>query len=280
MVLSANPTSRVTSTFSTWKAGWTLDTKNDWKHDGKFVVAGGKTMPADTPMDQLSPFLPDNGAEVKGDLVMVNGIMTDLALQSEDLQAMANKGFSVIGVHNATKGMAFDLAQCVGDKLDVHLAENGAISTTMRLLHNSLDNQQPVRLVGHSQGALVISSALHAVSDELKESGLSQEQTEDALSKVAVTSLGGAAATFPEGPTYSHVYNTYDVVPMVSGRPVVAVVSPNQKERFYRISVVRDNEELPPWSNGISNRLARWVDQTTHGPQHVYLPNVPEGVIA
>lgn len=270
---------------STWTKvaetpGWSLDVENDWKFDGDFVVDGGKTLPRDTPPEQLKPFTPNNGAEAKGDLVMVNGIMTDVALQTSDLQAMANEGYRVIGVHNATKGMVADLAQCVADKMDFHIAENGAISTTVTLVRKAIEKDSPINLVGHSQGALIISAALGKLRNNLLEGGFSKDQAEHALAKVNVTSLGGAAATYPKGPAYTHIYNTKDAVPMLAGRPLVAKLLPDSKETLYKFSLVQDATDLPPWKNGISNRLARYVDQTTHGPQHVYLPRLPDnGVV-
>lgn len=260
-------------------AGWSLDTRNDWKHDGVLVAAGGKTIAPETALDQVDHYVPSNGAEIKGDVVMVNGIMTDVALQSADLQAMADQGFRVVGVHNATRGLVHDLAQCVGDKLDLHTAENKATRTTARLIQQAAESGRQLSLVGHSQGALIISAALFQVSESLKASGFSAAQTEEKLSEIGVTTLGGAAATFPKGPYYSHHYNTKDLVPMVTGRPLWARLAPDANETLHGFSTVESAGELPPWSNGVGNRLARYVDATTHGPRSIYLPRL-EGVVA
>lgn len=262
------------------KPGQKLDTKNDWKHDGDFVVAGGKTMPADTPLEQLEAFVPDNGAEIRGDVVMVNGIMTDVALQSADLQAMANKGYRVVGVHNATKGLLADLGQCLADKLNIHPFENRAITTTNRVVADAVEKGLTFNLVGHSQGALIVSDGISPVSRRLTSNGLSSSEVRSAFSKMPVTTLGGASATFPEGPAYSHHYNRADLVPMATGRPLAHALSADSNETMVGFTEKRQAGELPPWSNGISNRFARWVEETTHGVREIYLPHVSEGFLA
>ena len=258
--------------------GWTLDTENDWRHDGDFVVAGGKTMPADTALGKLNPFTPDNGTPIQGDVVMVNGIMTDVALQAADLQSMANRGFRVVGIHNATKGMFRDLAQCVGDKLDLKIANNKAVDTAKRVAREVLAQQAPVALCGHSQGALVLSCALEQLSGELLSTNRNDvERTEKQLSALHVNTLGGASTFFPTGPRYTHHYNSYDLVPMLAGRPLGSVFETYPGEKFDKFSKLRQPEELPPWSNGVSNRLARLVDETTHGPRAIYVDRIPAG---
>lgn len=274
----------VSSTFSTWTnhfasnqrppAGWSLDTRTDWQHDGQLVVAGGKTASPDSALGDLDHFVPSNGAEIQGDVVMVNGIMTDLALQSADLQAMADRGFRVVGVHNSTRGLVNDLAQCVGDKLNLHTAENKATTTTARLVQQAVETGRQLSLVGHSQGALIISAALYQVNKELAASGHSASEAEAKLAHIEVTTLGGAAATYPKGPTYAHHYNTSDLVPMVTGRPLWASLAPDSKESLHSFSACQPAGQLPPWSNGVTNRLARLVDATVHGASAVYLPRL------
>ena len=265
----------------TTKPGATLNTRDDWKYDGEFVVAGGQTMPAETPLDQLDPFTPNNGAEVKGDMVMINGIMTDVALQTVDLQAMANKGYRVVGVHNATRGLAADLGQCLADKLNFHPFENRAITTAARVVAEAVEKNQHFTLSGHSQGALVVSSALSEVSNGLKAKGLDSQAIACAFSSVPVTTHGGAAATFPTGPRYTHQYNRHDLVPMLTGRPLMATIFPDPNERLVGFSETREPGELPAWSSGVSNRFARYVEETTHGIREIYLPHLgDEGVVA
>ena len=249
--------------------GWTLDTQDDWRHDGA-LVGEKNTASLNTPLDQVDAFLPSNGAEVRGTAVMINGIMSDLALQRAELQALADTGLRVVGIHNSTKGMLRDFAQSVGDKLG--LANNKAVDTAARVIGQAVKQREPLHIVGHSQGALVASRALEEVLEELQKEGLSQEQAEKALSPITVTSLGGSAWTYPEGPTYHHYYNDRDLVPLLTGRPIPAKVFDSSKETMHRFSRVSPSGELPPWKNGWVNRFARYVDATVHGARQVYLP--------
>jgi len=191
-------------------------------------------------------------------VVMVNGIMTDVALQASDLQRMANTGCRVVGVHNATKGMMRDLAQCAGDKLDLKMANNAATETVAQVIHQILHKDEPPLLVGHSQGALVVSNALGRVGGE-------------GLKKLEVLTLGGASWTFPEGPKYKHFVNVFDAVPMGAGVGAVSWMTcgPDQVKRF---GEVHRPTNLPSLEEDVSNYLARVVDRSVHGPQDVYIP--------
>jgi hypothetical protein len=238
------------------------------------VTAGGQTMPADTPLEELTPFVPNNGAEIQGDVFMVNGILSDVALQAADLQAYANKGYRVVGIHNATRGMARDLAQCLGDKLDLSLANNKAVNTARRVTQEVLAKQLAVTLCGHSQGALVLSRAIAEVGEEMSQAGVAKTEVREKLAPLKVETLGGASATFPAGPQYTHRYNTLDLVPMLTGRPLFSLVKRYPGESFHKFSKLRSPEELPPWKNGVVNRLARLVDATTHGARDIYIDRI------
>lgn len=237
-----------------------LDTVNDHKCDGHFVGAGGQCFHPDTYWGDVPPVLPDNGKPVYASVVMVNGIMTDVSLQASDMQRMANTGCKVVGVHNATKGMFRDLAQCVGDKLDLKMSNNAATETVARVVRDILSTQiqPPPLLVGHSQGALVLSNALGRV--------------EGSLDKLDVLTMGGASWSFPSGPKYRHFVNVFDAVPMGAGVGALSYFSSGEVNRF---SEVNKPTNLPSLEEDVSNYLARVVDRSVHGPQDVYIPNLP-----
>ena len=241
-----------------------LDTVKDHQADGCFVGACGKVYPPSTPWDEVPPVLPDNGKPVWRSVVMVNGIMTDVALQSSDLQRMANTGCKVVGVHNATKGMMMDLAQCVGDKLNVEMANNAATETVAQVIHQILHKDEPPLLVGHSQGALVVSNALGRVGGE-------------GLKKLEVLTMGGASWTFPEGPKYKHFVNVFDAVPMGAGVGAVSWMTCGADDQVHRFGEVHRPTNLPSLEEDVSNYLARVVDRTVHGPQDVYIPKWEAG---
>jgi hypothetical protein len=248
--------------------GMKLDIDRDWPHDGCFVGAGGQVFPADTALEKVPAILPDNGIAVKKNLIMVNGIMTDVALQASDLQGVANQGFRVVGIHNDTNGLFRDLAQCLGDKLDLEMADNRAVDTAERVIAQAISQDQPLHLLGHSQGALILSRALDRVRDQLK------NDADDKLSKIEVTTIGGAAYTYPHGPHYRHVINHYDIVAMSAGKGLVSGVTGGSDDEVFRFSEIHNHHHLPPVGNGASNFFARFVDRTTHGPQDVYLPHL------
>ncbi len=251
------------------RPGWCLDIENDRNHDG-VLVGASRTFLGDSDTAHKDAFVPSNGKLIKGDVVMVNGIMTDLDLQRADLQAMANLGYRVVGIHNATAGLMADLGQCVQDKLD--LGDNKAVDTAADMIRKAVFQDKPLHLVGHSQGALIVSRALGRVTQEIVADGLTREQAAQSLAHIQVTSLGGAAWTYPEGPTYHHFYNDRDIVPTLMGRGFPGKFFDNKKESLHPFSQVRESGELPDWSKSVGNRIARYTDATTHGAREVYLP--------
>ncbi|ODT68598.1 hypothetical protein ABS71_09645 [bacterium SCN 62-11] len=234
-----------------------LDTVKDHECDGHFVGADGKCYHPDTYWRDVPPVLPNNGKPAYRSVVMVNGIMTDVALQASDMQRMANTGCKVVGVHNATKGMMRDLAQCVGDKLNLRMANNGATSTVAKVVRDILNEVEPPLLVGHSQGALVLSNALGSVDASLK--------------NLDVMTLGGASWSFPSGPKYKHFVNVFDGVPMGAGVGALSCFSSGTVSRF---SEVKKPTNLPSLEEDVSNYLARVVDRSVHGPQDIYIPEL------
>jgi hypothetical protein len=89
----------------------------DRAHDGEILGADGLwSLLAQE--SQVAPVLPNNGARVTSTVILVNGIMTDAALHLADMQGLANTGCAVLGVRNATQGLARDLLECVHNKLD------------------------------------------------------------------------------------------------------------------------------------------------------------------
>lgn len=247
--------------------GMTLDVEHDRQLDGFFVGAEGQTFPSVMPWDMVPPMLPNNGKPVSSTVLMVNGIMTDVALQASDMQCLANTGCSVVGIHNATRGMLLDLAQCLGDKLNVAMANNKATQTVAQAVADCLqkDANKPTLILGHSQGALVLSNALADA-----QSGTTPEAA-DRLRTLEVATLGGASWTFPEGPRYTHIVNTFDAVPMAAGVGAIAGLTTGAEDKIVRFNEFHRPTNLPDPSKGMNNYLARAVDRAVHGPQDVYI---------
>jgi hypothetical protein len=189
----------------------------DTAYDGAFVGANGQVYPRDTPINQIPPVRPSNGARPIGTAIYVNGINTDVATQSTSLQAIADKtGFQVIGIHNSTNGMIRDLAQCLGDKAD--LGSNAAVDQLADQLYAAIQRGEPIHVMAHSQGGLITSRALQHVQRRLRiEDGMSRAEAERAMSLINVETFGAAAQTYPNGPNYVHYVNRFDLVPTQFG---------------------------------------------------------------
>lgn len=191
--------------------------KPDRAQDGMFVGAGGKTLPATTPLKDIPGVTPANNANPDKTILYVNGIMTPTAGQLGEMQALANSsGAKVVGIHNATEGLVKDLAQCVTDKLDK--GKNPAVDTLADTLYSELKAGRDVHLVGYSQGGLITSRALNDVAKRLRiEDGLSPAQVEAKMGKLSVETFGAASTKYPDGPKYVHYVNNADPVPTLTG---------------------------------------------------------------
>ena len=254
----------------------TLDVDTDWKWDGYFVGEGGRTWAPGTALDRVRPVKPHQGVVSNQRLVLINGIMTDVSLQYRDMQELADRtGSEVIGIHNATRGMTRDLLQCVGDKLELEIANDRAVDTTEKVIRDALDMGKEVHFVAHSQGAIILSNALGRVESELRDEAPEKNPYEVAgqFRGIEATTLGGAAWTFPDGPEYRHYVNRLDVVPMLTGtgldslNPWGHIGAGAEVEHFTELKAP---EDLPPLKNGSGNLVARFVDRTVHGLQDIY----------
>ncbi len=250
-------------------ASFTAAMASDLSHDGWLLGAGGRLYPPQTFSADVPGLKPVEARPIRERVLLINGIMTPAVLHQQDMQVLANTGRDVVGIRNATRGMIRDLSQCLLDKLD--LGTNPAVETTKRAILDAIKANQPLHLIGHSQGALILSRALFDVRNSLMlEGGMNAATAEATLSNIKVTTMGGASMNYPDGPRYTHWVNTYDLVPTSQG--IGLPFSHPGKN-----AVVREFKELdapghmPALEDGLVNYLARLVDRTTHGPQDVYM---------
>jgi len=248
-----------------------LDTRHDRQGDGCLLGREGELYPPDTPLDRVEPVTTSDGSAPRGSVVFVNGIMTDQALQHQVHQALAGRGFSVVGVRNATEGLARDLWQCARDKMN--LDHNPATETVLRLLSESLDKSQPLHLIGHSQGSLIVSNAIKRLSKDLQSQGLSQPQIMEKLGLIQITTIGGATFHYPPGPRYHHLMNWVDPVTWMAGNAAISWLTCQEGE-VSRFTAFETPQGLPPLSEGLSTYFCRFVDSTVHGPKDVYAPHL------
>jgi len=193
------------------------ETPVDKQFDGFFVGANGQTYAPGTSLSEIRAVTPAGGVRNNETLIFVNGIRTNVAGQSNSLQAIAgNTGSRVVGVHNATEGFGADVLQSLGDKLDI--GSNPAVDTLADTVYNELRAGRNVHLLAHSQGALVTSRALQDVKNRLMlEDGISRREAEALMNNIKVETFGGAARRFTDGPQYVHYINRNDGVPQAFG---------------------------------------------------------------
>ncbi|MBI4852876.1 MAG: hypothetical protein HY819_13865 [Acidobacteria bacterium] len=205
----------------TWRAAAPValpDGQADKAYDGKFIGAGAKAYPTNTPLSDIPAVRPNNGTPSNGEtIIYVNGINTEKSGQANSMQAIANRtGSNVVGIHNSTEGMLKDLAQSLGDKAD--LGNNPAVNSVANAVYNEIKAGRQVHLMGHSQGGLILSRALTDVKNRLMiEGGMSRSQAENTLKNVKVETFGAAAGSYPDGPKYIHYVNRADPVPVLFG---------------------------------------------------------------
>ena len=173
-------------------------------YDGHLVGADGKAYPPGTRIEDVPPVKPQSG-NGSGTLVFVNGIGESRAGNAGHLQQIANRsGMNVVGLYNATQGTLKDLVQCLKDKAD--------------LVYAKVKAGEPVRVMAHSQGALITERALQDVQNRLMaEDGMSKADAQRAMGKIGVETFGGAGKSFVDGPKYVHYVNRSDIVPMGFG---------------------------------------------------------------
>ncbi len=190
---------------------------SDKQFDGHFVGANGQTFAPNTPLNKIPAVTPQGGVRSNETMIYVNGIQTNVAGQSNSLQAIAdNSGSRVIGVHNATGTFVGDVAQSLGDKLDI--GRNPAVDTLADTVYSELRAGREVHLLAHSQGAIITSRALQDVKNRLMlEDGMPQNRAEALMNNIKVETFGGASRRFPDGPQYVHYVNRNDGVPQAFG---------------------------------------------------------------
>jgi hypothetical protein len=193
------------------------ETPSDKQFDGHFVGADGQTFAPGTSLSEIPAVMPAGGVRNNETLIYVNGIRTNVAGQSNSLQAIADStGSRVVGVHNATEGFGSDVLQSFGDKLDI--GNNPAVDTLADTVYDELRAGRAVHLLAHSQGALVTSRALQDVKNRLMLEGrMSRVDAEALMNNIRVETFGGAARRYTDGPQYIHYVNRNDGVPQAFG---------------------------------------------------------------
>lgn len=183
--------------------------------DGHIIGPDGRAYaPGTNPFD-IPAVEPESG-RADETVIFVNGQGTTPTGLEDDLQDLAETTQkNVVAVYNATEGnVAEDTIDSLLGKFGI---DNPATQTTADLVYEQLENGEDVHLVAHSQGAIIVSEALSEVRRRYEAQGLSEAQIDAKLANVTVETFGGAAQTYPDGPTYVHYVNQADFVPRELG---------------------------------------------------------------
>lgn len=196
--------------------------QEDAAYDGAWVGRKGVCYRSSSPLSLVPPTRPIGGcsgpqgaAEASGParVIYVNGVRNRVQKQALSLAALANTlGADCVGIHVASAGPSMDLLTAVAERLRVR--ESAAVATLEGVLRRELeDGVGRIRIVAHSLGAAIVARALERVACDLPDTPEGRER----LSRIEVTTLGGAERSFPAGPRYRHFINEHDPVAMTLG---------------------------------------------------------------
>ncbi|HLL55261.1 MAG TPA: hypothetical protein VK447_17015, partial [Myxococcaceae bacterium] len=185
--------------------------------DGMSLGGDGRLYDPSTPLSQVPAFQPNNAAPTatRNPSIQTNGIMTNATVHANALQDLANAtGRSVVGVRNATNGIVSDLVESTTEKFGRESRPSQALT---EVINNQLTAGHRPDLHAHSQGAIINSSALQQVQQGLQAAGRTPDQVRQDLSAISLSTYGGAAQTFVDGPAYTHNINRLDPVSRTVG---------------------------------------------------------------
>jgi hypothetical protein len=150
-------------------------------------------------------------------LLSVNGMGCELMQAVEETKEKAKiEGCTSICLYDATSGdMVSDVIQAINHKFNA--GESKTVLTLKTIIHDAIKSGKELFLSGDSRGAAVIGRALCDVEMELLKSGKSKEAVEKAFSNFRVTTTGGAAWCFPDGPKYVHYICKQDLIAFYFG---------------------------------------------------------------
>ena len=231
--------------------------------DGTFIVVAENTGDAQAPLTFVSPTTPlDNippicvGQKENGKTrtIVVNGMNQEPKefIVWAEIYAEAAPG-PVLPLYNLSKGMFLDTLEASSDRLNI--LESRTTAALVEKILEAAQEAAPLHLVGHSQGALVISRALFESMRILK-SELTPQGFERFFRGLTVETFGGAAALYPSGPTYIHYVNDRDPVSYYLGVGRYGLSPQEQREVAASMQVPLT---LRLSLSAVGNRYAPWA---------------------
>jgi hypothetical protein len=212
----------------------------DPRYDGGFIGADGVVYPASS-LGEVPPILPSDGRTPNETIVYVNGAGSNSAGSFHEAQEVADAtGAQVVGLDNASNGGVWDVVQALEDLFRVD--QNPASASLANLVVDRLERGEPLHLMGHSQGGLIICNGLQAAHDQLKAQGWSDDAIRQRMhALIEVETLAGGGQQFIDGPRYVHYVNREDVVPMFGGVGMLPWAHPGAEAKVIHF----DHFELP-----------------------------------
>ena len=179
--------------------------------DGHLIGPNDKIYPVGTELSEVEYFKPQTGQDRDYTVVLVNGIINDPDQLRDNCQKVADSlHVHVVGLYNLTEGLDKDLEESVEEKAGRH--GNPAVTQIAVLIEEAVLTGHRLHMMGHSEGALLISHAVREIKDYLKEE-MPEKVIEKAMhDNVWVDTFGGVAATYATGPSYVHHINENDFV--------------------------------------------------------------------
>src|SRR5581483_7442861 len=184
--------------------------KLETKLDGWLIGKNGVALPPGTPLDAVAKVV-GSDCKPEGLAIYVNGVANTVADQVQSMDELSKScGKELVGIHNSTGGLFNDVSETIGQKLGV--TSDKPADLLSKVLLDRIDHNLPTMLIGHSQGALMVSDALCRVQTALMKRGLSRSDAEQLMSNIQVETFAPACSYFPDGPQYVHYINDSDPV--------------------------------------------------------------------
>jgi hypothetical protein len=137
-----------------------------------------------------SPSSPCKSKIKGGEIIFVNGILNSPDDHDKSKQEIANAFCRPVrGIYNASEGFVRDLGQVIGDAffwpLFPSLFINQATINLYNEIYTKLKNNEEVRIVAHSQGAIILWNALLEIQQKFE-----MENEREKMKKIKVITMG------------------------------------------------------------------------------------------
>lgn len=184
--------------------------------DGAYVDAYGEVLPASLDVNDVAGLVPEDGSKPLNKTVFINGIAQNRGQMNGMMQQISNMTQTeVVGIYNATEGWMKDALQTVGDRLD--LGDNPAVVSLKNVMLEQIRDNEPLRVVGYSQGSVIASRAIQDVKDVLRGEGMSEVDVQAKLRElIQVETFATGHSHYPDGPSYVHHMNRADPITLFS----------------------------------------------------------------